>query len=216
MLGTDVLGPNPDPSLKKGREKVRPRRLVRRTRNRQSESSSNSEAQRMKRFSSIGGWKEVAVLAQALADLLLLLIRDVRDFQFNKVVSLDVLLTVHAHGQPIISKKITSLLMLSYFPTKVSIEEARFCEFAASEGASLKSIMELVRALINLVSSSAKLDANYIDGLILSAKYLCGCISSEPCYKMDLKDLFTAEKLKCLVSVAESGRARSSLFNIVS
>ena len=133
-----------------------------------------------------------------------------------QVVSLDVLLTVHAHDQPIISKKITRLLMSSYFPTKVSIEEARFCEFAASEGASLKSIVEPVRALINLVSSSAELDANYIDGLILSAKYLGGCISREPCYKIDLKDLFTAENLKCLVSVAESGRARSSLFNIVS
>ncbi|XP_022963354.1 uncharacterized protein LOC111463584 [Cucurbita moschata] len=167
----------------------------------------------------------------ALADILLL-IRDVRDFQFNKVVSLDVLLTVLAHDQPIISQKITRLLIPSYFPTKVSIEEAcsrcitlikrspmagaRFCEFAASEGASLKSIKELVQALINLVSSSAKLDENYIDGLLLSAKYLCNSISSELCYKNDLKDLFTGEKLKCLLSVAHSGRARSSLFDIVS
>ncbi|TYK12815.1 ARM repeat superfamily protein, putative isoform 1 [Cucumis melo var. makuwa] len=167
----------------------------------------------------------------ALADLLLL-IRDVRDFQFNKVVSLDVLLTVLAHDQPIISQKITRLLMPSYFPTKVSIEEAcsrcitlirrspmagaRFCEFAASQGASLKSIVQLVRTLIDLVSSSAKLDESYIDGLLLSAKYLCSCISKEPCYKFDLKDLFTAEKLKCLLSVAQSRCARSSLFNIVS
>lgn len=151
---------------------------------------------------------------------------------FLQVVSLDVLLTVLARDQPIISQKITRLLMPSYFPTKVSIEEAcsrcitlikrspmagaRFCEFAASEGASLKSIMELVRVLINLVSSSDKLDANYIDGLLLSAKYLCSSISSEPCYKNDLKDLFTGEKLECLLSVAQSGCARSSLFNIVS
>ncbi|XP_038881151.1 uncharacterized protein LOC120072745 [Benincasa hispida] len=167
----------------------------------------------------------------ALADLLLL-IRDVRDFQFNKVVSLDVLLTVLAHDQPIISQKITRLLMPSYFPTKVSTKEAcsrcitlikrspmagaRFCEFAASEGASLKSIVELVRALIDLVSSSAKLDENYIDGLLLSAKYLCSCISKEPCYKIDLKDLFTAKKLKSLLLVAQSRCARSSLFNIFS
>lgn len=151
---------------------------------------------------------------------------------FLQVVSLDVLLTVLAHDQPIISQKITRLLMPSYFPTKVSAEEAcnrcitlikrspmagaRFCEFSVSEGSSLKLIMELVRVLINLVSTSAKLDANYIDGLLLSAKYLCSSISSEPCYTNDLKDLFTGEMLKCLLSVAQSGRARSSIFNIVS
>ncbi|XP_022132871.1 uncharacterized protein LOC111005612 isoform X2 [Momordica charantia] len=167
----------------------------------------------------------------ALADLLLL-IRDVRNFQFNKVVSLDLLLEVLANDQHIISQKITRLLMPSYFPTKVSVEEAcsrcitlikrspmagaRFCQFSVSEGASLKSIMELVRVIINLVLSSAKLDTNYIDGLLLSAEYLCSSILSEPCYKNNLKDLFIGEQLKSLLSVAQSGHARSSIFNIVS
>ncbi|GFZ18822.1 ARM repeat superfamily protein [Actinidia rufa] len=91
---------------------------------------------------------------------------DIRTFQFHKVVRLDLLLSTLANDQPLIAQKITKLLMPSYFPSKVTVEEAcnrcvtlikrspmagaRFCEFALSEGASYQSLVELVKVFISL------------------------------------------------------------------
>ncbi|KAK1588054.1 hypothetical protein Q3G72_019459 [Acer saccharum] len=167
----------------------------------------------------------------AVADLLLLL-RDIRTFQFNKVAGLDVLLSTLANDQSQVAQKITRLLMPTYFPLRINIEEAcnrcvtlmkrspmagaRFCEFVLSEGASLKSLMELFRVLVNLVLSDNKLDTDQIEGFLVGVANLCNSLASESCYLNALKELFTRDKVKCLFAAASTGRARSSIFDIVS
>lgn len=147
-------------------------------------------------------------------------------------MGLDVLLSTLANDQPQVAQKITRLLIPSYFPSKVSTEEAcnrcvtlikrsplagaKFCEFAVSEGASLKSLMELVRALVNLVLSHEKLDADQIEGLLAAASYLCNSLVAEPCYNDALKELFSGGKAKCMFAVASTVCAQSSVLNIFS
>ncbi|KAJ6678307.1 CONDENSIN-2 COMPLEX SUBUNIT G2 [Salix viminalis] len=173
-----------------------------------------------------------ALSSRAAVMDLLLLIRDIRSFQFNKVVDLDVLLSTLANDHSQVAQKITRLLIPSYFPSKVSIEEAcnrcvtlikrspmagaRFCEFAMLEGASPKSLMELVRVLISLVLSNEKLHADQIEGLLIAAASLCNNLASEPCYKNALKEFFTGGKVKCLFAVASNGHAQPSVLNICS
>ncbi|KAJ7952761.1 putative Condensin-2 complex subunit G2 [Quillaja saponaria] len=167
----------------------------------------------------------------SVADLLLL-VKDIQNFQFNKVVGLDILLSALASDEPPIAQKITRLLIPSYFPAKVSIKEAcnrcvtlikrspvagaRFCEFAILEGASFKHLMELVSIIISVILSPDKLDASQIEGFLLAATHLCNTLASEPWHKNALKELFSGEKVKRLIVAASSGRAQSSLFNIVS
>ncbi|EEF37095.1 conserved hypothetical protein [Ricinus communis] len=167
----------------------------------------------------------------AVMDLLLLL-RDIPSFQFNKVVGLDELLSSLANDQPQVAQKITRLLMPSYFPSKVSTEEAcnrcvtlikrspmagaRFCEFAVSEGASLKSLMELVRALISLALRHDKLEADQKEGFLAAASHLCNSLVGEPCYKNALKELFVGGKVKSLFAYASTRCAQSSVLNIFS
>lgn len=173
-----------------------------------------------------------ALSSRAAVMDLLLLIRDIRSFQFNKVVGLDVLLSTLANDHSQVAQKITRLLIPSYFPSKVSIEEAcnrcvtlikrspmagaRFCEFAMLEGASPKSLMELVRVLIGLVLSNEKLLADQIEGLLIAAASLCNNLVSEPCYKNALKEFFTGGKVKCLFAAASTGHAQPSVLNICS
>ncbi|XP_039155763.1 condensin-2 complex subunit G2-like [Eucalyptus grandis] len=110
---------------------------------------------------------------------LLLLTRDIRSFQFNKVVTLEALLSMLATDQAQVAQKITRLLLPSYFPSKVTFEEAcnrcvtlikrspkagaRFCEYAASEGAPLKSLMQLFKVFISFVLSTDKLNEDQIE-----------------------------------------------------
>ncbi|CBI33696.3 unnamed protein product, partial [Vitis vinifera] len=161
----------------------------------------------------------------AIADLLLLL-RDIRTFQFHKVVGLDVLLSTLADDQPPVAQKITKLLIPSYFPSKVTPEEAckrcvtlikrspkagaRLCEFALSEGASMKSLLELVKVFISLVLSPKKLQGDQIESLLVGAAYLCNNLVTEPLYITALKELFSGGKLKRLFTAAETGPAQSS------
>jgi condensin-2 complex subunit G2 len=148
------------------------------------------------------------------------------------VVGLDVLLSTLANDQPLVAQKITKLLIPSYFPSKVAVEEAcnrcitliyrspmagaRFCEFAVSEGASLKSLMELIRVLISFVLSPDKLNACLIEGLLVASAYLCNSLASEPCYRNALNELLAGEKVKFLFAAASTARAQSSVLEIVS
>ncbi|KAK3020809.1 hypothetical protein RJ639_047681 [Escallonia herrerae] len=173
-----------------------------------------------------------ALFVRVAAIDLLLLLRDIRTFQFHKVVSLDVLLTTLATDQPLVARKITKLIIPSYFPSKVSPEEAcsrcvtlikrspiagaRFCEFALSEGASLQALMELFRVFISLALSPDKLESNQIDALLVAAAYLCKDLVSDASYKTALKKELSGDKMKCLFVAAATGRAQSSVCNIVS
>lgn len=148
------------------------------------------------------------------------------------MVGLDVLLTTLANDQPLVAQKITKLLIPSYFPSKVPVEEAcsrcitlmkrspmagaRFCEFAVSEGASLKSLMELFRVFISLILSPDKLDSNQMEGLLVAASYLCNSLASEPCHKRALNKLLDGEKVKFLFAAASTACAQSSVIKIVS
>ncbi|KAL6498199.1 hypothetical protein OROGR_028596 [Orobanche gracilis] len=167
----------------------------------------------------------------ALADLLLLL-NDIRNFQFHKVVSIDALFSILADDQPIIARKITNLLMPSYFPSKVTDEEAcqrfvtlikrsptagaRFCEFAAAGGASPRSLMRLLKYLIDLALLSIKLDKEQIEGLLTAASHLCTNLAKDASCLAALKKELSAERLKALFAVASTASAQSSICNIIS
>ncbi|KAL6137633.1 hypothetical protein ACLB2K_062923 [Fragaria x ananassa] len=167
----------------------------------------------------------------AMADLLLL-IRDIQNFQFHKVVKLDVLLSTLENDRPQVAQKITRLLMPSYFPLKETVQTAcnrcstlvkrspmagaRFCEFAASQGASLKSLMELVRVMITLVLPPNNLDEQQVEGLLRSSSNLCNTLVSEPVFKKSLKEFLDGEKLKCLIAAAPTGPAQSCIASTVS
>ncbi|KAI3407563.1 uncharacterized protein J3R85_020874 [Psidium guajava] len=163
---------------------------------------------------------------------LLLLIRDIRSFQFNKVVTLEALLSTLATDQAQVAQKITRLLLPSYFPSKVTFEEAcnrcvtlikrspkagaRFCEYAALEGAPLKSLMQLFKVFTSFVLSIDKLNEDQIEGLLDAAAYICKQLVGEPSYKDALKEMFGNDKLKCLFAVAPTVHGQSSVLNIVS
>ncbi|RID55317.1 hypothetical protein BRARA_G02585 [Brassica rapa] len=174
----------------------------------------------------------VTSIRVAMVDLLLLL-RDVRTFQFNTVVSLDVLLSVLASDQTHVAKGIVRLLMPSYFPSRKRAEEActrcrtlinrnplagaRFCEFLVSLGATLQSARQLVGFFLDsILSDDDKLEDNQIEGLLLAAYHLCkdlvaadyGCMAA-------LKELLPGEKLKSLLAFAPTAQAQSAVFDIL-
>lgn len=147
-------------------------------------------------------------------------------------MGLDVLLSTLADDQPTIARKITKLLLPSYFPSKVMDDEAckrcrtlfkrsatagaRFCEFAASEGASLRSLMKLFKNLIGFALSSVKLDDELIEGLLVAASHLCMNLAKDASFQGALKEELSAEKLKTLFAVASTARAQSSICHIIS
>ncbi|KAE8706340.1 ARM repeat superfamily protein, putative isoform 2 [Hibiscus syriacus] len=167
----------------------------------------------------------------AMVDLLLLL-KDIRTFQFNKVVGLEVLLNTLSNDQPPVAQKITRLLMPSYFPARLAIEEAcdrcvtlmkrsplagaRFCEFVLLEGVSLKSMMELVKVFISLLLSNAKLGAPVVEGLLVASANLCSSLANEQTQQDSLRELFSGERVKRLLAVASTAHARSSIFDMLS
>jgi condensin-2 complex subunit G2 len=148
------------------------------------------------------------------------------------VVNLDLLLSVLASDQPPVAQKITKLLIPSYFPSTVPIEEACnrcirlvkrapmagaiFCKYAVLEGASKTHLIELVKVFLSLVLSPDQLDAGQIEGFLVAASFLCDNLACEPCYMNALKDLLTAEKVQGLLTGASTEQAQSSLFNIFS
>ncbi|GKU94886.1 hypothetical protein SLEP1_g8312 [Rubroshorea leprosula] len=174
---------------------------------------------------------KILIVRVALVDLLLLL-RDNCSFQFNKVVDLSVLLNTLATDQSPVAQKITRLLLPSYFPSRLTTEEAcnrcvtlmmrsplagaRFCEFALLEGASPKSLMQLVKVFVGLILSNKKLEAAQIEGLLVASSNICSYLVTEPSQRDALKELFSGEKVKCLFAAASAGRAQSSIFNIAS
>lgn len=148
------------------------------------------------------------------------------------MVDLDTLLSVLANDQPPVAQKLTKLLIPSYFPLKMPVEEAcnrcvtlvkrspiagaRFCEFAMSEGISRKHLLELVKVFLNLVLSPNKLDAQQIEGFLVASSYVCDNLAKEPCDRSALKELIARDKGKALLAVASTSQAHYSLFNIVS
>ncbi|MCL7028370.1 hypothetical protein MKW94_017568 [Papaver nudicaule] len=170
----------------------------------------------------------VLSVRSSVADLLLVL-RDIRDFQFHKVVSLEDLLSSLADDQPLIAQKITRLLIPSYFPSKVVVDEAcsrcitlikrspmagaRFCEFALSEGSPPKSLLELVKFSITL-ALSREVNSEQTEGFLLAADNLCQSLVSEGSCKGVLKEFLSGDKLKRLLCRADTELAQTSIFKI--
>lgn len=93
---------------------------------------------------------------------------------------------------------------------------ARFCEFVALEGASLRSLMRLFKIFIGLTLSSAKLSEEQIEGLLVAASHLCTVLAKDAPLLAALKEELSAKNLKALFAVASSTRAQSSVCNIIS
>ncbi|KAK1322900.1 hypothetical protein QJS10_CPA02g00288 [Acorus calamus] len=163
---------------------------------------------------------------------LLLAVRDLRTFQFHKVVGLDALLSSLANDHEFVAQKITRLLITSYFPSKVSAKEAcsrcialmkrspaagaRFCKFAFSEGSPSKSLLELAKVFIGLALSAEDVNPNEVDGLYIGFSNICCSLSSEKSCKTALRELFSGGKLKQLLTAANTGEAKTSVIRIAS
>nr|GMC66300.1 uncharacterized protein LOC109168908 [Ipomoea batatas] len=166
----------------------------------------------------------------ATADLLLSL-RDIRNFFFHKVVSIDALCSALASDQRLVAQKITKLLLPSYFPSKVKLEEAcnrcvtlikrspaagaRFCEFAVSAGASLQSLMELLKVFIRLILLPGKLEEDQINGMIIGTSHLYNHLVKEASFQATLKEELSGKVLEILFAAATTNHAKSSICNIV-
>ncbi|EER91229.1 hypothetical protein BDA96_01G175100 [Sorghum bicolor] len=173
---------------------------------------------------------DTAMSIRAAAVDLLLAIRDLRSFQYNKVVGLGTLLSSLANDHPRIAQKITKLLIPSYFPSKLSPKEAcarcialikrsptagaRFCEFALSEGSPPRSIVDLVKYSITLALSQTGLNSDQIDGLIIASVNLIKSLSDERSSLAALREFFANAKLRLVLKIAVSEGARAALLSI--
>ncbi|KAK1645822.1 hypothetical protein QYE76_063627 [Lolium multiflorum] len=162
---------------------------------------------------------------------LLLAIRDLRSFQYNKVVGLDTLLSSLAEDHPRVAQKITKLLIPSYFPSKLSLKEAcarcialikrspaagaRFCEFALSEGSSSRSLVEFIKLAVTLALSPSGLKSEQTDGLIIASAKLIKSLSDEGSSLVGLRECFANAKLKLLFKTAVSDNAQAAILSMV-
>ncbi|XP_020581855.1 uncharacterized protein LOC110025618 [Phalaenopsis equestris] len=162
---------------------------------------------------------------------LLLVVGHIRSFQFKKIVSLDTLFSSLANDHERVARKITRLLIPSYFPPNLDPKEAcsrfnalmrrsldaaaRFCEFALSEGSSSKSLMELLRSSLGLVLAENDLSSDHIDGLIIASANICSCMATELSNKA-LVELLLTDKIKSLFNAATSSRAQIAVLSIAS
>ncbi|VFR00024.1 unnamed protein product [Cuscuta campestris] len=167
----------------------------------------------------------------AIVDLLLCL-SDIRNFYFHKVVCTDALLSALASDQSLVAQKITKLLLPSYFPPNVTPEEAckrcvtlikrspsagsRFCEFVVSAGATLPSLMELLKGLIRLVVSPKNLEKDQINGIVVGISHLYNHLVKEASFKNILKKELSGRTLKIMFAAATTTHAKSSICSIIS
>uniref|UniRef100_A0A0D9VWE3 Condensin complex subunit 1 C-terminal domain-containing protein n=1 Tax=Leersia perrieri TaxID=77586 RepID=A0A0D9VWE3_9ORYZ len=171
-----------------------------------------------------------ALSVRSAAVDLLLAIRDLRSFQFNKVVGLGTLLSSLSNDHPRVAQKITKLLIPSYFPTKLPLKEAcarcialikrsptagaRFCEFALSEGSSPRSLVELIKVSITLALSPTGMTSEQTDGLVTASANLIKSLSDEHSSLASLREFFANTKLKLLFKTVVSEEARSALLSM--
>lgn len=148
-----------------------------------------------------------------------------------QVVSIDALFSALASDQVLVAEKITKLLLPSYFPSKVKLEEAcnrcvtlvkrspaagaRFCEFAVSAGASLQSLMELLKVFIRLILSPGKMEEDQINGMIICTSHLYNHLVKEASFKASVKEELSGKVLEILFAAATTTHAKSSMCNII-
>ncbi|KAL4181568.1 hypothetical protein AMTRI_Chr12g237970 [Amborella trichopoda] len=167
----------------------------------------------------------------AVADLLLAL-KDVLSFQYTKVVGIDTLVSSLAEGHPLVSKRVTRLLIPSYFPSNLPVKEAcsrcitlikrspqagaRFCEYSLSEGSSPESLLELVKVFVSLVLSANDMNPINRDGIFMALGKLCCSLSSDASCKEVLQKLFSGKILRRLLTSGTRVCAQASILEIAS
>ncbi|XP_078178068.1 ARM repeat superfamily protein isoform X2 [Carex rostrata] len=167
---------------------------------------------------------------------LLLAVCDNRFLQYNKIVDLETLVSLLGGDHTRVAQKITRLLLPTYFPTKLPLNDAcarcislikrsptagaRFCEFALLEGSSAKSLAELVRVSLHLALSPNKgLDQDQTDGLVIAIYKTINSLlgDGEDFSFLDpVRKLLTIEKVKVLLDTISSDQAREALLNTAS
>ncbi|MCO5567908.1 hypothetical protein L7F22_021604 [Adiantum nelumboides] len=166
-----------------------------------------------------------------MADMLLAL-KGIRAISFLKVTSLELLLSALESDKPAVARRLTRLLISTYFPFRVPVIEAcnrcvalikrspkagvRFCEWAAAEGVSQSSLLELVRVLVDLVSSPEGLEAEGQEGIFAALNQLCHTLASQKELKFLLGDILTSQKLRTLMSGAATSKSRTFIVQMVS
>ncbi|KAI5083225.1 hypothetical protein GOP47_0002968 [Adiantum capillus-veneris] len=171
-----------------------------------------------------------------MADMLLAL-KGIRAISFLKVTSLELLLSALESDKPAVARRLTKLLIPSYFPSKVPVLEAcnrcvalikrspkagvRFCEWASAEGVTQSSLLELVRVLVDLLTSPDGtsphgLEAEAQESIFAVLNQLCHTLANQKELKMLLGEILTSKKLRALLSGAATSSSRTSIVQMVS
>ena len=145
---------------------------------------------------------------------------------------METLLSALESDKPPLARRLTRLLIPSYFPTKVPVAQAcnrcialikrsphagaRFCEWAMMEGAPLYSLLELVKFFVAQLISLNGLDVEGREGIFLALSKLCHSLANEKELKALLGTLLTRETLKSLLVNATTSALRTSIVQLVS
>ncbi|KAJ7120632.1 hypothetical protein O6H91_04G021800 [Diphasiastrum complanatum] len=162
---------------------------------------------------------------------LLLAIKDIRSIKFYKVANLDSILSSLATDNDAVARRLTRLLIPTYFPAKLPVAEAcnrcfalikrfpeaggRFCAWAMEEGASPASLLELAVTLSRLAQCGS-VETKELEGIILALAEVCNSMASSEEWRNALGKFFTGDILNSLLKAATTPRARSSIMRLAS
>ncbi|XP_002980805.2 condensin-2 complex subunit G2 [Selaginella moellendorffii] len=173
-----------------------------------------------------------AVTVRTAAVDLLLAVKGIRGIPFHKVARLDSLLSMLADDCDTVARRLTRLLIPSYFPTKARIVEAcnrcctlikrspsagaRFCSYASAEGVPAESLFELLKFLCGLALPDSELDQEHREGVLLAVSELGMSLVSLGQWKIAVGSHLTGQLLMSLLGVAATSQTRSSIVRLAS
>ncbi|CAK9229150.1 unnamed protein product [Sphagnum troendelagicum] len=162
----------------------------------------------------------------------LLAIKGIRALPFHKAAQLESLLVLLATDHSSVATRITRLLMPSYFPSNIRVQDAclrclalvkrnpeagaQFCRFALSEGASPSSLMELIGVFCNVIISSTVDGTETQEGVLGALGAVCHSMVTEEKLKSAMGEVLTGDVLIALLEWAPSADARSKIMRIAS
>ncbi|CAM6089519.1 unnamed protein product [Calypogeia fissa] len=166
----------------------------------------------------------------AAADLLLV-IKGIPIIQFYKVAPLETLLSSLGNDNSLVAQRLTRLLLHSYFPPQVPVKEAckrclvllkrapeagaKFCKWLLVEGASPKSLLQLVESLIRTVKDDA-LTQEVRTGILLALSEVSESLLAGRDYKTVIEEMLNGDVLAALMGYAPDSLARSYVLQIAS
>ncbi|CAM6022437.1 unnamed protein product [Sphagnum balticum] len=162
----------------------------------------------------------------------LLAIKGIRALPFHKAAQLESLLVLLATDHSSVATRITRLLMPSYFPSNIRVQDAclrcltlvkrnpeagaQFCRFALSEGASPSSLMELIGVFCNVIISSTVDGTETQEGVLGALGAVCHSMVTEEKLQSAMGEVLTGDVLIALLEWAPSADARSKIMRIAS